>query len=70
VSENPNHWKLVQTTTGKIIERANAEVLEQESYVCEDSGHYGIYPEAGNCRICGRPRVKKVVPVGFREKSA
>ena len=70
MSENANHWKLTQTPTGKIIERANAEVLEQESYVCEDAGHYGIYFEPGNCRICGQPRIQKVVPIGFKEKVA
>jgi len=69
VAENPNHWQQVQTPTGKLIARSDSEVLEQESWVCADPGHYGIYREASNCRICGEPRIKKVVPVGFAEKS-
>lgn len=63
-----NHWNLIQTTTGKIIERDNAEVMEAEVYVCSDPGHYGIYYEAGVCRICGEPRIQKKAPVGFEEK--
>ncbi len=65
-----NHWTLVQTPTGKIIERSQAEVLEAEVYVCQDPGHYGIYFEPGPCRICGEPRVQKVAPIGFKEKGA
>ncbi|MEM6926970.1 MAG: hypothetical protein AAF602_08590 [Myxococcota bacterium] len=70
MSETDQHWTLVQTPTGKIINRADAEVLETDAYVCEIPGHYGIYMEPGNCRICGRPRVKKHVAVGFKEKAA
>lgn len=62
-----NHWKLVQTPTGKIIERSKSEVLEAEVYVCKDPGHYGIYHEPGSCRICGEPRIKKTAPIGFKE---
>ena len=65
-----NHWTLVQTPSGKIIERDNAEVLEAEVYVCEDPGHYGIYHEEGHCRICGKPLIKKSAPIGFKEKAA
>lgn len=64
-----NHWTLVQTTTGKIIDREAAKVLEAEVYVCKDEGHYGIYFEPGGCRICGEPRVQKVAPIGFTEAS-
>ncbi|MBX2803016.1 MAG: hypothetical protein KTR31_35360 [Myxococcales bacterium] len=70
MADTDNHWALVQTPTGKIIERSNSEVLEEEAWVCADSGHYGIYFEPSNCRICGKERVKKKVPIGFREKAS
>ncbi|HHO54325.1 MAG TPA: hypothetical protein ENK18_26510 [Deltaproteobacteria bacterium] len=70
MASTDNHWTLVQTPTGKIIERAKAEVLEAEAWVCEDPGHYGIYFKPGACRICGKARIKKVVPIGFQERSA
>jgi len=68
VEDSSSNWDLVQTPSGKIIPRADAEVLETDAWVCEDPGHYGIYMEPGNCRICGKPRIKKHVAVGFREK--
>lgn len=63
------NWSLVQTPTGKIINRADAEVLEMDAWVCADPGHYGIYMEPGNCRICGKPRVQRHVAVGFAQKA-
>ncbi len=70
MAQADNHWSLVQTPTGKIIDRASSEVLEEDAWVCADSGHYGIYFAAGRCRICGEDRVQKRVPIGFREKGA
>lgn len=69
VDHTPVTWDLVQTPTGKIIPRADSEVLEQESYVCEIPGHYGFYASPGTCRICGKTLVKKMVGVGFKEKA-
>lgn len=69
-SMSDNHWDLVQTPTGKVISRANAQVLEEKRYVCAKSEHLGAYVDPGNCRLCGEPRIERTVPVGFKEGSA
>ena len=67
--DTSNHWDLVQTTTGKIIKRTDAVVLEDDRWICQNTDHIGSYPKTGSCRICGEPLHQKRVPVGWAEAS-